>query len=582
MRDIRFLLKTHYAKSHALIIGINKYAQVSPLSYAVNDAEEMRDLLVDELEFPAENVTCLIDEKATRDAILKAYFRYASDDIGLDDRVFIFFAGHGHTVTGSRGEIGFLVPHDATLGDLSTFVRWDDLTKNSELIRAKHILFVMDACYGGLALTRNTGPGSTRFLKDMLLRNSRQVLTAGKADEVVSDAGGPLPGHSVFTGHLIEALRGNAASDGGVITANGVMAYVYNKVASDRDSSQTPHYGYFEGDGDFIFKAPGLNDLESTDNRDLDRLISVPYPIETESNNLGISKAQKVKALLGNENSAIELHDFILAEVRQFLANTSDDTFPLSGPFDQSEFIERLARYESASHDLSILLATTAYWARTPHFATLQKTLARSCDRLEARNGLNLWLDLRLYPLIIETYCAGIAAVDAQNYASLAAILYTPLQNTSDSSEDIYLVETIGNCIAALNMTEVWKKIPGHERHFTPHSEYLFKTLQPRLDDLLFLGKNYESAFDTFEVLLALAVADMNISKGNRAWGPIGRFGWKQTRSANSPLNRVLKEAKELGVSWPPARAGLFGGDQARFEKAASEFSTIIAGLHWY
>ncbi|MDH1731273.1 caspase family protein [Pseudomonas chengduensis] len=582
MRDIRFLLKTHYAQSHALIIGINKYAQVSPLAYAVNDAEEIRELLVTELDFPAQNVTCLLDEQATKDEILKAYFRYANEDVGLDDRLFVFFAGHGHTVTGSRGEIGFLVPHDATLSDLSTFVRWDDLTKNSELIRAKHILFVMDACYGGLALTRNTRPGSTRFLKDMLLRHSRQVLTAGKANEVVSDAGGPLPGHSVFTGYLIEALRGSAASDGGVITASGVMAYVYNKVASDHDSNQTPHYGHLDGDGDFIFKAPGLSDLENTEDRDLDRLVSIPYPAEIEPNILGASKAQRAKTLLANESSAIELHDFMITEVRQFLANTSEEVFPLSGQFDQTEFMERLARYELASHDLSVLLTVTSYWARKSHIPLLQKCLARSCDRMEIQSGLRLWLELRMYPLIIETYCAGIAAVDAKNYESLAAVLYVPVSDTGRSAESNYLVEAIGNCIAELNRMEIWKIIPGHERHYTPHSEYLFKTLQPRLDDLLFLGKDYEQAFDTFEVLLALAVADMNSSKGKRAWGPIGRFGWKHSHNANPPLSRVLAEAKELGASWPPLRAGLFGGDQTRFEKAAEEYSQIIAGLHWY
>ena len=222
MRDLRFLLKTHYAGSHALIIGINTYQKASPLSYAVNDALEIRNLLVSEFGFPLENISYLTDAAATKSEILRAFFRYTKDDVGLDDRVLVFFAGHGHTLTGSRGEIGFLVPYDADMSDYSTFIRWNDLTENSELIRSKHVLFIMDACYGGLALTRHAQPGSTRFLKDMMLRHARQVLTAGKADEVVADAGGPLPNHSIFTGHLIEALQGKAATEGGVITATGV------------------------------------------------------------------------------------------------------------------------------------------------------------------------------------------------------------------------------------------------------------------------------------------------------------------------------------------------------------------------
>ena len=51
LRDIRFLLKTHYSTSRALIIGINEYKTVSPLSYAVNDAQTLRDILVEDLGF---------------------------------------------------------------------------------------------------------------------------------------------------------------------------------------------------------------------------------------------------------------------------------------------------------------------------------------------------------------------------------------------------------------------------------------------------------------------------------------------------------------------------------------------------
>jgi uncharacterized caspase-like protein len=581
MRDIRFLLKTQYVESRALVIGINAYQHATPLSYACNDATDVRDLLVNELGFTANNVTCLLNEQATREAILRAYFRFTKDDVGLDDRIFIFFAGHGHTLTGSRGEIGFLVPHDAELDDYSTFIRWDDLTRNAELVRAKHVLFIMDACYGGLALTRNALPGSTRFLKDMLLRHSRQVLTAGKADETVSDAGGPLAGHSVFTGHLIEALRGKAASEGGVITASGVMAYVYSRVSSDKDSNQTPHYGHFDGDGDFIFRAPGLTELEAPDDKDLDRLVMIPYQEDLRTPEQLVNKAHRVKALLAAEHSTIELHDFLISETRRFLAVTGADAFPVSGPWNQAELVDRLRRYEEATSDLAALLAAVAYWAKPAHLATLQKCLSRSCDRLENTSGLTVWLHLRWYPLILQTYYAGIAAVDAQRYDSLAALFQTPLSTTDRNIQNPTLVEAIGESILELNGTNVWKTIPGHERNYTPLSEYLYKIVQPRLDDLLFLGKNYDSAFDIFEILLALSVADMRLLRDTGAWGPFGRFGWKR-HGLSPPFNRLIQQAKEQGSSWPPLKAGLFGGSLERFERVAAEFGQQVARLPWH
>jgi len=65
VRDIRFLLKTHYTNSRALIVGINQYENASPLSFAVSDAEEVRDVLVNDLAFPQDSITYLVDSEAT-------------------------------------------------------------------------------------------------------------------------------------------------------------------------------------------------------------------------------------------------------------------------------------------------------------------------------------------------------------------------------------------------------------------------------------------------------------------------------------------------------------------------------------
>lgn len=581
MRDLRFQFKTHYSVSRALVIGIDKYKAASPLSYAVSDAVSIKDLLVSNFEFLESDVTLLTDEDATRQSVLRAFHRFTNDDVGLDDRLVVFFAGHGHTRTGSRGEIGYLVPHDADMADFSTFIRWDELTRNADLIRAKHVLFIMDACYGGLALVRATGAGSTRFLKDMMLRTSRQVLTAGKADEVVSDSGGPIPNHSVFTGHLIEALQGKAATSDGVLTASAVMSYVYAKVASDKNSHQTPHYGHIDGDGDMVLLAPGLDDLEESDTKDIDRLVSVPFAEPSAELETTDSKVMKVKALLASESGAIGLHDFLSLEVRRFLAVTAEDAFAHSDQFTVAEFVSRMERYEAAAQDLAILLACVSQWGRSSHLATLQKCIARSSDRLESTGGLTVWLALRWYPLLMVLYCGGVAAVDARRFDSLAAIFGTTLSGFDYQKSSDTFVEAASMAVLELNQTNVLKQIPGHERNYTPLSDYLLKVLQPKLDDALFLGKNYESAFDTFEVYFALCAADARLVNGVDAWGPIGRFGWKRNRD-NSPLERVLKEANAQKGEWAPLKAGLFGGDLERFKKVTEKFTQMISGLNWY
>ena len=63
-----------YDTSWALLIGIDKYETVTPnLNYAVDDAEDMATLLVDQFGFPDKNVTLLKNEQATKQNILKSF-----------------------------------------------------------------------------------------------------------------------------------------------------------------------------------------------------------------------------------------------------------------------------------------------------------------------------------------------------------------------------------------------------------------------------------------------------------------------------------------------------------------------------
>jgi uncharacterized caspase-like protein len=580
MSDIRFLLKTRYVASRALIIGIDQYDHAGRLFYAVNDATEFRDVLITEAGFPAENITLLLDGEATSRAIRSAYASLSNQNVGLDDRVIVFFAGHGTTRTGHRGEIGYLVPSDGHLNDLSSLIRWDDLTKNAELIRAKHLLFIMDACYGGLALTRSPQPGSVRFLRDMLKRFSRQVLTAGKADEVVADAGGPLPNHSIFTGHLIEGLRGNAATSDGVITASGLMSYVYGRVASDRNSNQTPHYGHFDGDGDFIIKAPGLfeEDDESTSQ---DQLLAVPYRTEDHEPAALETKAQKTKRLLSSDSLTIELHDFLISELRRHLVATGDEQFPLDKPFSDQDLIDRLTRYEASTLDLAVLLAILSQWAKPTHMQTLQKIVVRSTDRFSAKGGLNLWLNLRSYPLLLEMYCIGVAAVDMGRYDALREVFQVKVRVGHDRAQSQPFVNVVSGAMLELFRVDVFKRIPGHEKQFVPLSEYLFKILQPPLDDTFFLGENYEAAFDRFEVLYAMTVIDERLQSDEDVWAPAGRYAWKHRRY-ESPIEQVLRESLKEGENWAPIRAGMFGGSAERARRAAEELKAFVGRLGFF
>jgi len=571
-----------YSNSRALIIGINQYVSAPPLDYAVKDATAVADILKNKFGFDESNLKIVTDAEASRSEIMTHYMAFANRDIENDDRIFIFFAGHGYTQTGKRGEVGFLVPYDGNFNDLSSLIRWDDLTRNAELIPAKHILFIMDACYGGLAITRTLAPGSMRFLKDMLKRYARQVLTAGKANEVVSDSGGPIPDHSVFTGHFIEGLEGKAASDDGVITANGIMSYVYEKVSKDPYSQQTPHYGFFDGDGDFIFNAPMLSELTNENEIDKDILISVPSSLPETSPSENINLIDITKQYLSDAKYKISLHDLVSQKLRQVISLLSDDQFSIQGEsFRDDDFARRLKLYEDVMKEIQSIITCVAFWGGSDHHQLLNKILARISDNLEPKSGLVVYLKLQWYPLFLLLYSAGIASIANDDYNALSNILTAKVRSPDNTYETIPITIPIGNAAAELH--NAFKGLPGHGRQYVPRSEYLFKLLQPNLDDLLFLGNDYERFFDRFEVFLALVYADLEYQPEGRIWGPIGRFGWEwSTRRAGNTYAEIIKEAEKHKYDWPPLRAGLFSGSYDRFLEITTKFQEILNNLSWF
>lgn len=257
-------LSTEYSSSHALIIGIDQYINQGGLGGAVNDAVALANLLQDEFRFPADQVHLLTDREATQQ-VVRENLELVAQESHTDDRFIFFFAGHGltrHTPDGQK--IGYVAAVESENDRWHTFLSINEIIDYSRFIAAKHILFIFDCCFSGLALTRGlavtTAHDVRRWVRDCMTHKARQVLTAGLAEQQVGDL--VDDGHSIFTHYLLEALEGGAAGDEGEITGARVMSYVADAVMKDTRSEQTPAYGDLQGTepgGDFIFKRPDFH-----------------------------------------------------------------------------------------------------------------------------------------------------------------------------------------------------------------------------------------------------------------------------------------------------------------------------------
>lgn len=410
----------------------------------------------------------------------------------------------------------------------------------------------------------------------MLERIALQVITAGKADEVVADLGGPRPNHSIFTGHFLNALDG-AAADKGVLTANGVMAYVYQQVGTDEDSNQTPHYGYLDGDGDFIFNPPAHDQIDSDELKGEDKLIAIPGADSDSESSQAFSIIDCVKALIPNSEDRISLHDLVVKETRAVLAEISTDMFKVQGKWSEEEFDQRVTSYNKATEQLRTIQMLLGYWGTRTHHEIITLPTKRIAEQVTLGSGLRIWMALRWYPVSVLMYSCGLGAVSSHQYSNLYVLLHSKLPDERKRHGTTTVLQSLYHDYGLIN--DGFKTLPGHERQYVPVSEYLFKELQPLADEVLFLGSDYELQFDRLEVLISLECASIE-----GGWGPIGRFGWKhKSRGVEiSPLDALIAEAEAAGDNWEPIQGGFFSGSIDKFKTAVEKYKPMIENLSWH
>ena len=130
----------------------------------------------------------MLDEEATKDNILKEFSNIASKAQN-EDRVLVFFAGHGETMElPEGGQLGFLIPVNGDIDNLYySSIPMDELKRLALMSKAKHMLYLVDACYGGIAAvgSRGLSTNTPNYINKIISDKARQVITAGGKGEKV-------------------------------------------------------------------------------------------------------------------------------------------------------------------------------------------------------------------------------------------------------------------------------------------------------------------------------------------------------------------------------------------------------------
>ncbi|MEP4380226.1 MAG: caspase family protein [Alphaproteobacteria bacterium] len=240
-----------YGASKALVIGIDDYQNGWPrLSMAVKDAEEVATAL----EARGFEVTLLknLGGDALRRELRKFYALQGGDP---EARLFVWFAGHGHTEDGE----GYIVPADAPPPGSAEFrfsaLHMGDLASLQRIAQAKHVFSIFDSCFAGTVFSqqRSAPPAAITHAST---KPVRQFLTSGDADQTVSDDG-------TFRKLFLAALDGDEAADvngDGYVTATEIGFHITNRLTNFTQGAQTPRSGKLRDlkydRGDFVFLLP--------------------------------------------------------------------------------------------------------------------------------------------------------------------------------------------------------------------------------------------------------------------------------------------------------------------------------------
>lgn len=230
-------------RGYAVVIGVAQYEYLDSkhqLAYSERDADSIYSILISPEggNFRAEDVHKLVGAKATLANIKRELEVWLPQKAKPEDRVLIYFAGHGFLVP-STGR-AFLAPYDFKLDDATgTGYPMDALASTIQnSIKAKSKILLTDSCHSGAI-----APDAMQEINHKLANLDQSVfsLTASRDRERSFESPNWGGGHGIFTYYVVQGMEGAADESGdGYVTVDELADYVRRNVRDATQGQQNP------------------------------------------------------------------------------------------------------------------------------------------------------------------------------------------------------------------------------------------------------------------------------------------------------------------------------------------------------
>ncbi len=218
----RMIGRNAFGKSVALVVGVGNYDRFPKLSAPASDAIRVRDFLRDEAGF--DQIITLTDEKATYSRIAELMETVIPDAVGQNDRFLFYFSGHGVTRNLALTKRGYLVLKNSARGSWQGMIDMERMKQWTENVaQARHSLFLLDACFSGLAAFEVKAGDVREKTIARLMQPGHHIVTAGTEGEETFIH----KQESLFTQAFLSAARGQGMTpQDGIVSLNEMMARV--------------------------------------------------------------------------------------------------------------------------------------------------------------------------------------------------------------------------------------------------------------------------------------------------------------------------------------------------------------------
>ncbi len=239
-------------KIWALVVGVSKYEHMPRLRYTDDDAYRMYAFFKSPEggALPADQISVLIDEEATRNNIIQAMqnlFLKADES----DVVILYFSGHGLQ--------GSFIPID--YNGYENKLRHDEIKMIMDQSSAKNKICLADACYSGsFVQAKNIKNQLPLYYHQLGKSKSGAAFMMSSSSGEVSLEGSSIR-QGVFSHYLMRGLAGEADTNGDhTVVLSELFDFVHDGVSEYTANSQTPVlFGTYDKNLPMAFVRKGIH-----------------------------------------------------------------------------------------------------------------------------------------------------------------------------------------------------------------------------------------------------------------------------------------------------------------------------------